>query len=858
MELSSQSDQRNYSAIATALLRCCGPLPIAFISSSPASELIHVLRLEGTVCTSHATDAVGVTAPTVVFDVYTALPAAIKIVRAALASNPTFTHGSVVYIGTQAVASEARRMLDPVAASLGVISHPMESRANELVVFEVAEEPLLKGDSAGKREFGWLRDAFTLGCIASESVRRGDTVLVAAAPDDESYIAVAHAISRASECEGVLTLSDAERTVTAGFSSERVQVMPSSAVALIPRASLDYVLTIPDVMLRPGDDSLLTLLADGGRVLLVQRNAEMPSVATHCPAWLIPERAWRGTPHGYQATTTGDPLLTLLLAMRKPIGPSAHGKGFYRESMYKPESTPGYVLYDFEHEWEQPALFRSMVCMGPRLADSSRLLELAAQAEKLTSADSPDRGAALCVQAYAALGSRDISTAKAILPRLAEYEQLVTLRYEAGTAPHRRRWVISNAYVGAKLRLLLGDPDAADEFQRCAGMDAGEFSPLLGTKTIDAGRIAGQLLAIGGNFDKAREIWTATLHEAERLVKSSWTNVWGDARSPQPYGLFELSHVLDAASYVAAWLDVLPKLSAQPGFAWVLARRQTSGDQRQYVRELEDAVRWFQSRAAATEGQAKSAHLELQLEAAHAWARDLEVGKRWLESQVEAARAENAKLEARAHSLSSWATELEAAKMWNEEQAANERREREAVSLQLEELKKWSEELRAAREWQEVQTRNYQAEVAGLGQQVTQLRVWADQLQEAKEWNQQQLSVATEAAREAGSNRDLLFGQIELLKAEISRLDSEHRAEIARMQKAAEVAAKDRADSEVDGRRLRESNAALDARIASLSAQVEQLEKLLNEAREQASSAEAQTAALKARGIWHRLLNTSV
>jgi SAM-dependent methyltransferase/uncharacterized coiled-coil DUF342 family protein len=732
--------------------------------------------------------------------------------------------------------------------------------------------------------------------LACDCVRAGDRVLDAACGMGYGTRMLACA-SAAERVLGADLSTDAIRYAAANHGSARAAFTREDATQLdsVGPGSVDFIASFETLEHVPDPEAMLErfhdALSPGGRLIVSVPNMwvdeqgvdpnphhlhvySREKVLSQLSKRFIVERVWRqiagnGFKLADRARTIEAVDLSrpepeaewwLVLAMKSPDGAT---KENFRERMFpaSPSGTPGYNLSEFARDYDNPALLRSMISIGPRLSDDAALAALAGRTLETARPGSPDHGAAACVLAYQAMSAADVGVRRQAIERLDAFAAA-----HDGT-PHAQRWVVSGEYVAAKLSLANGDrADALRRFRRCAAMDATVFSPLLGTKTVDAACRVGMLLAMDGRVDEAREAWVGGIREARRLAGSSWLNVVGDERTPQPYGLHELAQVVDAASHCAGWLDASNRLEEQPGFAWVDSTRQTFGDTRGYVRDLLAAKAWLESMlAAAGDGRAMQDQLARAAEQVQAlcgerdwlrtqvanyrqaasdldaglakvrdWARELEGARDWHQAQAEHWRQD-------AQSVRGAMAELEKARDWNADQAANWRAEAQARAAAILTLRATAAELEKARDWNAAQATNWRAEAEARGRAVDTLRATVTELEKARDWNVGQASNwRTEAeargrvletlratVTELEKARDWNVGQvanwreeaevrartIESLKAAASELEQARERERHEAAAAAEVLRQ-----EIERGRAREAN--LEARISADAAEL--------------------------------------
>jgi len=130
---------------------------------------------------------------------------------------------------------------------------------------------------------------------------------------------------------------------------------------------------------------------------------------------------------------------------------------------------------------------------------------------------------------------------------------------------------VSLQFVAACLLRKTGRrAEAAARFRRCAKIDAGYYSPVLGTKSVDALLQAGKLALADGDLAAARADWRQALATADRLLHADWSTFVGDPDQPLAFGLREATDLLDLAASAARGLLDLSAAASRPGRSWEL------------------------------------------------------------------------------------------------------------------------------------------------------------------------------------------------------------------------------------------------------------------------------------------------
>lgn len=658
------------------------------------------------------------------------------------------------------------------------------------------------------RESGRRSDAHIARyALAAEHVRPGDTVLDAAC--GMGYGAAL--LARGSEAARVIGVDNSEAAIgyaRAAFSDRGVptefHMADATRLGFLADESVDLVACFETLEHVPDPAALLAefrrVLTPGGRIIVSVPNNWADETGKdpnphhlHVYTWhvlrdqlaaaFIPEKRWRQIAGGARLLTdrprtldevalgppfdpphpTGSPDIEpeaewwLTLGMKNPIGAT---KANYRETVFPPYTGPdgdSFNISAFARDYDNPWLFRSLICIGPRLSHDAQRERLAREVIATARPGSADHGGAVCVLAYCILNA---PSPERIADTLALIEAFDSA---ADQTTHTWRWRISNRYIAARLHLLRGDrASAREEFVRCAGMDVLRFSPLLATKTIDAFRLAGVLSVSDGRIEEARETFRRGLDECRRVTQGPWTNIVGDLSRPQPYGMHEIAQVMDLGSRCTAWLGVLDRLTAQPGEAWLIAQRQSFSEMLSWVLSLQHNGRWLETQRSTWERIARERHEEIQrLNELHradqslrarvgeleAWNAELADAKAWHEEEHRKTLA--------------WANELKAAAAWHGEQLAAKDREIERLRSEIDTSRTWTDDRAAAVAWHEKHRRDLEERLATASAELAQSRAWADQLATAVEWQKEQAATweKTAARHAAALDQTALWGR---------------------------------------------------------------------------------------------------
>lgn len=220
----------------------------------------------------------------------------------------------------------------------------------------------------------------------------------------------------------------------------------------------------------------------------------------------------------------------------------------------------------FETYYDNPWLYRTMIQLGERIADSNILTAFCAQVASTAREGSADQGAALCVLGYQLLesGSVNLESVKRLIECINKFDQA----YDP-LNPHAWRWAISLHFIGGRLLLAIGNrDDALAAFLNCAAMDPVKLTPLLATKTISARMYAGLLYAGAHRYPEARQQFSMAIKDADRVMHEDWRTIVGDLDNPLPFGMQEAAEVLELTSQCVQALHALDRQDNSPGYFW--------------------------------------------------------------------------------------------------------------------------------------------------------------------------------------------------------------------------------------------------------------------------------------------------
>jgi len=226
----------------------------------------------------------------------------------------------------------------------------------------------------------------------------------------------------------------------------------------------------------------------------------------------------------------------------------------YVETALHWEGEPPNVVA-FARDYENPWLVHSIVSLGWCSRNQSQRASIAKHVLAMSTANSPDTGAALCILGYDMLINPNELTLAKVHPYALRVKEFIDL---GGLNSNYIRWVTSLWYVLGLLWKAVGDLEKSlQSFLNCADCKVHAYSPLLATKTVGACRIAGTLLFQAGRRDEAKTLWTKGISLAEKAIKGDWREIHGDIGSPFTFGLREAAEVLDCANRCADGLSHL-------------------------------------------------------------------------------------------------------------------------------------------------------------------------------------------------------------------------------------------------------------------------------------------------------------
>lgn len=224
------------------------------------------------------------------------------------------------------------------------------------------------------------------------------------------------------------------------------------------------------------------------------------------------------------------------------------------------------ALVDFGAAYDNPYLYRSMVQMGERISDETKLARLAECVIEDSRVDSADRGAAIAVLGYRLLEMRLADMLPSILPLIAAYCDGPLID---DTPVHVRRWRISLAFLAGRLSELAGNREEAKRWYHASAQgEWAAFSPLLATKAIAASFYEARLCLADGDMQTAQDCFRHGVDTALKAAAFPHAEQMGPSDRPLPFYLTELAEVIDMGSQCANALANFHLWERDPGLFW--------------------------------------------------------------------------------------------------------------------------------------------------------------------------------------------------------------------------------------------------------------------------------------------------
>lgn len=249
----------------------------------------------------------------------------------------------------------------------------------------------------------------------------------------------------------------------------------------------------------------------------------------------------------------------MAVAAMNPIGGEAE-RDSYVHPAFGGSDAP---VVDFAGGYDNPWLYRTMVQMGERLTDDTKLARLAEYLVVNARPGSADQGAALAVLGYRILENRADNVAPLLLDAMAAYYD------QGGDEPHIVRWRVSLAFLAGRLCELMGDRAGARHwYGRAASDDWQKFSNILATKAIGAAFFVGRLLLAEQDPDAAWPWFQRGVDIALQAAGADHLRELGTGEGLLPFYLPELAEVIDMGSQCANALANRHLWARNPGLFW--------------------------------------------------------------------------------------------------------------------------------------------------------------------------------------------------------------------------------------------------------------------------------------------------
>ena len=313
----------------------------------------------------------------------------------------------------------------------------------------------------------------------------------------------------------------------------------------------------------------------------------------------------------------------------------------------------------FARDYSNPWLIRSLVSIGLRTENSVLRERWASAIWDDPRAGTADRGAALCVMAYAQhLAGTNSPSVCRLLEKIEKYRHDT----EGNTNPSVLRWRVSLGYVGGLLALARGQRETAVRyFQDVIAAPVEQYSATLLTKPAEAAYLLGLLMAEKGDSDGAYQVWRGAFKQVTAALGLRLSR--GYELRPPPFEVREMAAALSLCGRLVAAAANLNELAHRPSIF--------------YDETHADSVSQAQSLLAA---EAQLSNLRKDLLLQKAAYDDLAHGKEWLETQWKASEGERERLQEALVSLQSGKEWLET--QWKAAEAERLRLQEALTSLQ--------------------------------------------------------------------------------------------------------------------------------------------------------------------------------
>jgi len=418
---------------------------------------------------------------------------------------------------------------------------------------------------------------------ASIHVRNGDHVLI----DGENYADAAPLIAAHSRASA-LTCVAAKKVATLDTGGTPVTLVDPDLSAVSDH-SIDLIVALEPAIPADWQSRLrdyARVLRHDGRIFIGwktdpratdrARPADWNSLFEEACEHFVPEKRYaHRLQNGYrvmQGVGLSDDAPSdwlILLAAANPLDGALHRDGFVHPAFPFPQlDGPPPAIIDFGAGYDNPYLYRSMIQMGERLLDETKLIRVAECVIEDARPDSADRGAAISVLGYRILEQRlteHVPMARALIDAYLEHTS------QTMGQPHVTRWRMSLLFLAGRLCEMVEDRAAAADYYRSAATgDWAGFSPLLATKAIAAAFYEGRLHLSGGDVASAKTCFQQGVATTLAAAQASHAPALGDPERPIPFYLAELAEVMDMGSQCANAVANLPLWSRDPGAFWRL------------------------------------------------------------------------------------------------------------------------------------------------------------------------------------------------------------------------------------------------------------------------------------------------
>ena len=447
------------------------------------------------------------------------------------------------------------------------------------------------------RETGRRGDAHCIRYhMAAQYIRPGDVVLdVACGLGYGSHILFQN--SQAISVTGVDLSEVGIAYARANYGMDdvvRFLVGDAQSLAFMPDNSIDFITGFETIEHLPNPDAYMSelkrLLRPSGRLMIcapndwTDENGKDPNpyhlqvytwerLITECKSFFLLEKGFVQTAGGaikyhhsprrwkeitIRPTLNDDAEWIILLCMKDPV----NGSGiYYKETTWRIPDSLDFNVSAFARDYKNPWLVKGMVAIGMRNQSSDCLRSMQQRVMEISCVDSVDFGAALCGLAYGNLVKIHFPNGEYefLMDHIGKYVEI------KNPSPHQLRWQVSLLFAGAELAKKYGRLAEAESFySACAEKDVLLYSPLLGTKTLDA-LFWLAIIALGRHdYAAAKLHLLRSVRETRRLISGSWVNICGEMNDPLPFGLAEAAQLVDKGGRAAYMLAVLDDYERRP------------------------------------------------------------------------------------------------------------------------------------------------------------------------------------------------------------------------------------------------------------------------------------------------------